>query len=599
VSTHVDETAFPRLVERTEPRLREALTALYGAERGREATMEALNWAFESVRRDGGPGGRYDDTITLRRLFAEAQARSFSLRAAPAFDDPAKPQTGIDRRLAGLLSVMPRQDRVAILLTEGAGWAIEDVAALFSTSEPRILHRGERWLGMLREAVEPDDLGAVLHGLFAEAEAVGPVSVEEAMNPELARKVADHPPELAATSHRVRLLKVLATSIGVLVLLVGGIVIALDATRATTDRGYTTPGSEPAPGLLEDSVLVIPNPPQIVGARPGLRAVYELDAGTRRLLRTPAAPGVAATSIPVTSGSWLVDVEYRSPQSGGTGGAGEAVSWRSGSAKTRHLGLASSVYPGVQAGTFWLDLHGVTPNGQPTRACSVRLVTADGRQLVRPTVRPCSWQVLGAVEGGLLILSRTGVTEVWNATTRVTDPLPGFAVASVKTGGRTLMEQQWNHFCSVTCRITLASPSTGALALVHVIPPRGLSLTDQSALSPNGQFLAVTAMPIDVATTLYDQPIVGPSAPTEEVHGELVVVRVSTGEVALARPVTYLQPSVVAWAPDGSYVFLTRSRTDVEAVPVWALSAPIETIHIPAGATNPPNPGERFLVVGR
>ena len=42
--------AFEEFFVRVEPRLRAALTSLYGADLGREATAEALAWAFESRR---------------------------------------------------------------------------------------------------------------------------------------------------------------------------------------------------------------------------------------------------------------------------------------------------------------------------------------------------------------------------------------------------------------------------------------------------------------------------------------------------------------------------------------------------------------------
>jgi DNA-directed RNA polymerase specialized sigma24 family protein len=45
--TRIHDDEFSRFVEKTEPRLRRALVAAYGSERGREATAEALAYAWE------------------------------------------------------------------------------------------------------------------------------------------------------------------------------------------------------------------------------------------------------------------------------------------------------------------------------------------------------------------------------------------------------------------------------------------------------------------------------------------------------------------------------------------------------------------------
>jgi hypothetical protein len=42
------EALFERFVPDVEPRLRRALVAAYGSQRGREATAEALSWAWEN-----------------------------------------------------------------------------------------------------------------------------------------------------------------------------------------------------------------------------------------------------------------------------------------------------------------------------------------------------------------------------------------------------------------------------------------------------------------------------------------------------------------------------------------------------------------------
>ncbi len=583
VSTRGEGQENRHLVDAVEPRLRHALTALYGPERGREATSEALEWAFAHFQLCGRSSTADDEAARLRRLFAEGRARSASLRAPSLFDEPAALAADLDRRVAGLLSVMPMRDRVALLLIEGAAWTPGDVADLFGTVENRVLRSEQRWLPALQAAVAPDELSEVLRPLFSGG--AQPVSGEE-----LAERGA------AISRDRPGTRKAVGTSVAVLVLLVGGIVLALAATRSATDSGYTTPGALPKPGRLADSVIVIPNLPQSAGYRTGLRAVYEVDAGTRRPVAMPVLPRAAAASIPAATGSWLVEIQYRNPLAGG---AGEAVAWRSGSTTTHRLGPASTIHPGLQQGTVWLARNDVASSDPPKAGCQVSLIALPREQLVPPTRISCDWQILGAVKGGLLVLTRAGATEIWDPTARTVQVLPGVTASSVRAAGRTLLAQQWDSACSATCFVTLAAPATGAVHTVRLVPPRGQSLTTQLSLSPNGQFLAVTAMPINEAIATSSRPFVGPTPASEGIHGQLVVIRVPTGQVAMARPVTFLQPSLVEWAPDGSYVFLTKSRTDIEAVPAWSVTVPIETIAVAARLTNPPNAGERFLVVGR
>jgi hypothetical protein len=48
VAEPLRQAMFERFVHDVEPRLRRALVAAYGGQRGREATAEALSWAWEN-----------------------------------------------------------------------------------------------------------------------------------------------------------------------------------------------------------------------------------------------------------------------------------------------------------------------------------------------------------------------------------------------------------------------------------------------------------------------------------------------------------------------------------------------------------------------
>ncbi len=72
-----DEGAFSRFLEATEPSLRRALMAAYGFEAGREATAEALAWAWEHQDRLAGL------EYPVAFLYRVAQSRSNPSRAGP------------------------------------------------------------------------------------------------------------------------------------------------------------------------------------------------------------------------------------------------------------------------------------------------------------------------------------------------------------------------------------------------------------------------------------------------------------------------------------------------------------------------------------
>ncbi|MHB8246608.1 MAG: RNA polymerase sigma factor [Acidimicrobiales bacterium] len=616
MKTHSDEVeqeaAFRGFVSEVEPLLRQALVAMYGSARGREATADTLNWAWEHQYPLEGvsPGEAVD------RLFRVALRRSRLLESTPAFDNPPRHLPWSGPELGLVLGLLPMRERTALLLVHGAGWSVAQVAELLHAPPGRVSRQAERALGRARRAVmqpvnDSEDTDLVraaeeeadkviresFQRLFEEARE--PITAAQAMLPSL-YPLSDGAALLVEPS-TTSVWRAVALAGLVLGLLVAGVVIGLGATRSTTITAYTTPGPQPSPGPISHSVVVVPNQPGPRGSHPsGLRALWEIDAGSHRVLESPAIPRAAAASAPVVTGPWIVDVLYGSVHSYPL--AGQAVGFRTGSTKTVKLGLASTVIPGRNQGTVWLVLHHAGMNGRFSRFCTIRLESLTGQMLLRPTQLPCPWDVMGSVTGGIIVLARTGVTELWDPYSGLTNPLVGFAAPLVEAVNSTLVAEQWSSFCSVTCSIRVASPATDLVTKVHIVPPPGVSLTTSAAVSPNGKFLAFTALPINVATSMENSPFVGPPSSyrgSHSVRGQLVIVRVRTGVVAMSRPATFLQPSVVQWAPNGSYVFLTHSLRQVEAVPVWSDAAPTQIISFPARDTSPDDAGERFLIVQR
>jgi DNA-directed RNA polymerase specialized sigma24 family protein len=145
------EEPFEDFFLRTEPRLRAALTSLYGAEMGREATAEAMAWGYEHWNRV--------ETIDhpVAYLYRVGQSRTRRIRrgrravfAAP----PAATMPEVDPRLEGALAELPERQRVAVTLVHGHDWSHADVAALMGINPSTVATHVARALASLRAALE-------------------------------------------------------------------------------------------------------------------------------------------------------------------------------------------------------------------------------------------------------------------------------------------------------------------------------------------------------------------------------------------------------------------------------------------------------------
>jgi DNA-directed RNA polymerase specialized sigma24 family protein len=142
---------FENFVGRVEPGLRRALFAVLGVERGREATAEALAWAWE----------HWDRIVEVNNptgyLFRVGQSRSRGpkRRAIHGREEWAEPliEPELTRALAGLSEAQ----RVAVILVHGFGWTLREVAELNGTRVTTVQTHLERGLRKLRAALEVDE----------------------------------------------------------------------------------------------------------------------------------------------------------------------------------------------------------------------------------------------------------------------------------------------------------------------------------------------------------------------------------------------------------------------------------------------------------
>lgn len=141
------EGGFEAFFERVEPPLQRALVAAYGAELGREATAEALAWAWEHRGR----------LATLDRpvayLYRVGQSRIRRRRVRVPFLRPDERDPAVEPGLMRAVQALSRQQRVAVVLVHGYDWSMVEVAELLGVSVSTVQTHLERGLRRLRAAL--------------------------------------------------------------------------------------------------------------------------------------------------------------------------------------------------------------------------------------------------------------------------------------------------------------------------------------------------------------------------------------------------------------------------------------------------------------
>jgi DNA-directed RNA polymerase specialized sigma24 family protein len=140
-------TNFTSFVTEVEPRLRRALVALRGAEPGREATAEALAWAWEhwdQVQVMVNPAGY---------LYRVGMSHSRSHRRAllPWSGDPPEPH--VEPGLGPALAALTDRQRAAVVLVHGCGWSYQDVADTIGVTKSSVGTHVARGMEQLRSAL--------------------------------------------------------------------------------------------------------------------------------------------------------------------------------------------------------------------------------------------------------------------------------------------------------------------------------------------------------------------------------------------------------------------------------------------------------------
>jgi DNA-directed RNA polymerase specialized sigma24 family protein len=140
--------AFDAFVRETEPRLRRALVARYGADRGREATAEALGWAWAHWRRVEAMAN------PVGYLYRVGQSRTRRRRSGYSESQASPSVPWIEPGLDGALRELSEQQRVAVVLVHGFGWTASEVGELLGVKATTVQTHVERALARLRVSLE-------------------------------------------------------------------------------------------------------------------------------------------------------------------------------------------------------------------------------------------------------------------------------------------------------------------------------------------------------------------------------------------------------------------------------------------------------------
>lgn len=143
-----ESDGFVRWYRNVEPRLRTALAAAFGPERGLEATAEALAWAWE--HQDRLPA--LEAPVAFLFRVGQSRTRLRRKRVIHGRSDWSEPwfEPALGRGLAALTE----SQRVAVVLIHGYGWKFSEVAELLGIKITTVQNHLDRGLAGLRSALE-------------------------------------------------------------------------------------------------------------------------------------------------------------------------------------------------------------------------------------------------------------------------------------------------------------------------------------------------------------------------------------------------------------------------------------------------------------
>jgi len=136
-------------VRDVEPRLLQALVAAYGPREGREATVDALSWAWEHWDRLGP----IDNKLGYLYRVGQSATPRYSPRAIPVPTNASEELRLVDivPGLIPALSHLSEQQRTVVVLVHAFGWSQSEVAKVLDITVSTAREHLARALRHLRD----------------------------------------------------------------------------------------------------------------------------------------------------------------------------------------------------------------------------------------------------------------------------------------------------------------------------------------------------------------------------------------------------------------------------------------------------------------
>jgi DNA-directed RNA polymerase specialized sigma24 family protein len=151
--TSSDTTAidsFTSFFVASEPRLRHALMACCGAEVGREATADALEYAWTHWDRVQS----MEHPVAYLYRVGRSASRKYRRRQRPVVDTPVVSAPWVEPGLGPALDRLSDRQRVAVMLRHSFGYTLMETAGVMGISISSVQKHEERGLAKLRRGLE-------------------------------------------------------------------------------------------------------------------------------------------------------------------------------------------------------------------------------------------------------------------------------------------------------------------------------------------------------------------------------------------------------------------------------------------------------------
>ena len=152
----IDQTktdSFTAFVANSESKLRHALTASFGVERGREALAEAFVYGWEHwdrIQSMDNPSGY------LYRVAHNHARKAFSRRKVIFPEAPLARVPWVEPGLPEALARLSERQRVAVYLVHGQEWSTSEVSELLGVSKTTVQKHVERGMKKLRRQLDSE-----------------------------------------------------------------------------------------------------------------------------------------------------------------------------------------------------------------------------------------------------------------------------------------------------------------------------------------------------------------------------------------------------------------------------------------------------------